>query len=1178
MKRFLKFFSQTWLLALIIIVLLSAIIWFIGPLIAIADYKPLTSETVRLVIIFVMLIAWGLNNLRKSKKDSKQDKEIAKELTENTKKVNIDSATSADEKILAERFNQAIKTLQGSAFGKKGKLYTLPWYVIIGLPGSGKTTALKNSGLQFPLHSQFGDEPIQGSGGTRYCDWWFTNEAILIDTAGRYTSQDDTKKAESKSWNSFLSILKKGRPKRPLNGIIITISLQDILSKTNTQKSLHATAIKQRIQELNHQLNMELPVYVMLTKTDSVAGFTTFFSDMEKEEREQVLGFNFPNSKIERESDFKNYFDQEFTQLMGNINNRVLYLLDHEKAQNKRNLIHQFPHQMHALKPLLMEFLNNIFTPNQFETPLIIRGLYFISSTQSNMGSQWISGSLPTDKLHSPIDQVTTEAKTYFVHDLLKKVIFPEANLANINNKSRRRFKLTYWSLIIVTIITFISTVLLWQNSISLNQDYISELREDVNTYLEKTDGGLIGARDWLSLAKGLNHLRDLSTGFKEGSEDYPIQQGFGLYQGHKLGSEASNTYKKALHAFLMQDIGHLLSKQLANANDDEYLYESLKFYLMLYNPDKMEQDIFVLWVDLLLQRELVGDQNKVIRDNLMSHLATALEQSVSPAPVNQYLVDSARDALVLTPLDLRLYRRIKNDYQKSNPGEFRLSDVLDRNGENIIYRNSGQPLTKGIPKLYTYNGFHAGYNVQNKSLAERLAGEQWIYGDSTPEALSDERIKEITDKVDEYYFADYINLWENLLKDIRIQSFDSVTQGQAITRLIASSEKYLIKMIKAIRKNTALNEVPGVSQKQKDAAGQLAEDFADSETNRIKRLLPLTALGGDVKIPGWQVGDAFNAFNNYAQSEDGLSLQELQKSLNELNNYFSQLANSSNVNRATFTSVTNSQNNSNPEIAVKRALEEAPVNVQAWFEPFILDLEQITALATKDHINNLWTSDVYGFYEKAIKGRYPVDPDSTRDIKLDDFAAFFGPSGILQKYFDQHLASIVDQSQRKWKWTSKTGISDSRLVLFQRAQEIQKAFFSGGNNSPEVSFVMKPLSLDKITSGVLIETGGQTLKYNHGPLRSKKITWPGEPTEHSKLTFTLISRGTPVSSRTDGEWAWFRLLDKHASIKTIKGSDKINVTFSLRNLTVLYQLTPQSSFNPFTTTAITDFTVPSKL
>ena len=83
-------------------------------------------------------------------------------------------------------------TLLKKASGSRGYLYEQPWYVIIGPPGAGKTTALLNAGLTFPLAAEMGQSAVAGVGGTRMCDWWFTESAVLIDTAGRYTSQDPT--------------------------------------------------------------------------------------------------------------------------------------------------------------------------------------------------------------------------------------------------------------------------------------------------------------------------------------------------------------------------------------------------------------------------------------------------------------------------------------------------------------------------------------------------------------------------------------------------------------------------------------------------------------------------------------------------------------------------------------------------------------------------------------------------------------------------------------------------------------------------------------------------------------------------------------------------------------------------------------------------------------------------
>jgi len=86
--------------------------------------------------------------------------------------------------------NDALTTLKAASGNKSGYLYDLPWYVIIGPPGAGKTTALVNSGLKFPLSRGTTPAAVAGVGGTRYCDWWFTEEAVLIDTAGRYTYAD----------------------------------------------------------------------------------------------------------------------------------------------------------------------------------------------------------------------------------------------------------------------------------------------------------------------------------------------------------------------------------------------------------------------------------------------------------------------------------------------------------------------------------------------------------------------------------------------------------------------------------------------------------------------------------------------------------------------------------------------------------------------------------------------------------------------------------------------------------------------------------------------------------------------------------------------------------------------------------------------------------------------------
>src|SRR6185436_9073050 len=117
----------------------------------------------------------------------------------------------------------------GSWLSRRRQIYQLPWYVFIGAPGAGKTTALLHSGLRFPLAERLGTAPVAGIGGTRQCDWWFTDQAVFIDTAGRYTTQDSHAAADAREWHRFLQLLRRYRPIQPSNGVIVTGSTPDLL-------------------------------------------------------------------------------------------------------------------------------------------------------------------------------------------------------------------------------------------------------------------------------------------------------------------------------------------------------------------------------------------------------------------------------------------------------------------------------------------------------------------------------------------------------------------------------------------------------------------------------------------------------------------------------------------------------------------------------------------------------------------------------------------------------------------------------------------------------------------------------------------------------------------------------------------------------------------------------------
>ena len=168
---------------------------------------------------------------------------------------------------LKERMAEALASLKTSKLGRgrsgKAALYALPWYIIIGPPGSGKSTALAKSELNFPYLDPSG-RGIRGVGGTRNCDWWFTSESILLDTAGRYTTEAE----DREEWIAFLDLLRKNRPHKPVNGVIVAVAISDLMNASDEQLVQHAKTIRARIDELIERLGITFPVYLLFTKCD----------------------------------------------------------------------------------------------------------------------------------------------------------------------------------------------------------------------------------------------------------------------------------------------------------------------------------------------------------------------------------------------------------------------------------------------------------------------------------------------------------------------------------------------------------------------------------------------------------------------------------------------------------------------------------------------------------------------------------------------------------------------------------------------------------------------------------------------------------------------------------------------------------------------------------------------
>ena len=412
-----------WLLRLVSLAALAgfcAAVWYAGPMVGFGDARPLepspsaprsSASAVGLVALYYGIRFWLARRAQMALEAAIADAE----------------GEGGDASILKARMNDAIATLRRTS-RKRNFLYELPWYLVIGPPGAGKTTALVNSGLRFPLAGSSEAQPVSGVGGTRFCDWWFTEDAVIIDTAGRYTTQDSDPDSDKKSWQAFLALLKRNRGRQPINGVILAISLADLMTLDPHSLGAHAIEVKNRLQELHDELKLDYPVYLLFTKADLVLGFMEYFGDFSEERRRKVWGATF--QVADRKQNLIGEAPAEMDALGQRLTDEMADRLQEERDPLAQIAIFAFPTQFAALKPLVLDFLGRIFDPSRKQSVANLRGFYFSSGTQEGSPIDQVLGALGRNFGAADMQaQMSGTGKSFFLHDLLSKVIFAEFGL-----------------------------------------------------------------------------------------------------------------------------------------------------------------------------------------------------------------------------------------------------------------------------------------------------------------------------------------------------------------------------------------------------------------------------------------------------------------------------------------------------------------------------------------------------------------------------------------------------------------------------------------------------------------------------------------------------------------------------------------------------------------------------
>jgi type VI secretion system protein ImpL len=276
-------------------------------------------------------------------------------------------------KDLQEHWAESVELLRASYLRKQGNpLYVLPWYLVIGESGAGKTTAIHRSGLS----SELGETRRAASiASTRNCDWWFFDQAIVLDTAGRYTIPVD-EAPDREEWRRFLELLAHYRRREPINGIVVAVPADQLLAGDATKLAEDALDIRRRIDNLTRSLGASAPVYVMVTKMDRVHGLAAFAAAL-GDRADQPMGY----TNAGQDPHWREVLRRALASVAGRLEQLRTRLVREDPACAPGVLL--LPREFARLEPGLETFVRPLFEDNPYlETP-VFRGLFFSSAEQS---------------------------------------------------------------------------------------------------------------------------------------------------------------------------------------------------------------------------------------------------------------------------------------------------------------------------------------------------------------------------------------------------------------------------------------------------------------------------------------------------------------------------------------------------------------------------------------------------------------------------------------------------------------------------------------------------------------------------------------------------------------------------------------------------------------------------
>ena len=1051
---------------------------------------------------------------------------------------------------------------------RRNYLYHLPWYMVIGTTGSGKTALLREG---YSTDTIYVPEKTRGENNSA---WHIAPRvgahAVIFDINGALieqpTSEHEEANVYSRLWGHWLEWLTQKRPRQPLNGIILTLDLPELLTNNKHQRERQLSILRQRLQDIRQHLHCELPVYIVLTKLDLLYGFAPLFQPLDKQERDATLGVTFTESAHEsgrwREElqSFWHEWMQRFNQALPDL------LLNHVES-SQRSTLFSFSRQIQGIVEHLEALIGSLLAGDNMS--VMLRGVYLTSSLQrGQVDDMFIQSAATQYRLgeNALTSWPVVETQPYFTRTLFPQSLLAEPNLASENSTwlSKNRRRLTMFSAL--GAVAAVACIAGWHHYYQSNYRSGITVLAQAKSFMDIPPPQGIDEQGDLQLPL-LNPMRDATLAYGDYRERGALTD-MALYQGRKIGPYVERTYLQLLEQRYLPALLNGLIKDLNEAPEgSEKKLTVLRVIRMLEDKSGRDNNVVKQYMALRWSEHFHGQ--RAIQAQLMAHLDYALDhtdwqaqrQAGDPDAINRFIpygkpIAAAQKELSKLSIYQRVYQSLRTKALGVLPADLNLRDQVGPSFDKVFIANREEDLA--VPQFLTRYGLQSYFVKQRDSLVNLTALDSWVLNITKNVTYSEADREDIQRHITEQYISDYTATWQAALNNLDVRDYDDMQQVTDALEQVISGDQPFYRMLQTLRDNTQSPPPPANLPDKTREAMMSALDF-QLLTRLSREFAPENSILAEGK-------------------DKDSTLQTVYQQLTELHRYLLAIQNSPVPGKSALKAVQLrlDQNSSDPIFATRQMAKTLPAPLNRWVGKLADQAWHVVMVEAVHYMEVEWNEKVVKAFNDTLAGRYPFEPESKQDASLDAFDRFFKPAGILDSFYQENLKLFID-NKLTWGEDGQVLIRQDVQQQLETAQKIRDTFFTR-QSGMGTQYAAETVELSSGKRRSVLNMDGQLLDYSHGRNYTAHLVWPNTMRDGTESKLTLVGNGdgAPRSISFSGPWAQFRLID--AGTLTSVDDGGFNVRFNVDGGYMIYRIHVDTQDNPFTGGLFSDFFLPDTL